>query len=99
MNQIAQQNTSQDNPEMVIAALQSENEELKLDLAKMTNLCLQLKKYIFGQRSERHSIVMSKPLPMFPEDQIQTREIEEEIKVEAHSRKKFNPRKLSIYGN
>ncbi|MCC6931912.1 MAG: IS66 family transposase [Deltaproteobacteria bacterium] len=100
MNNTAVINASNKDLVKSFCAMQSENgvlkkevEELKLELAKMTNLCLQLKKHVFGQRSEKRHIIMSEPLPMFPAEEIQIKEPEEEITVEAHSRKKYNPRK------
>ena len=101
MNNTAVPNASNEELVKAFCAMQSENgvlkkevEELQLELAKMTNLCIQLKKHVFGRRSEKHMVIMSEPLPMFPPEEIQTKEAEEErITVEAHSRKKHNPRK------
>ncbi|MCC6931762.1 MAG: IS66 family transposase zinc-finger binding domain-containing protein [Deltaproteobacteria bacterium] len=90
MNNTAVINASNEDLVKSFCAMQSENGVLKKEVEELK---LQLKKHVFGQRSEKHHIIMSEPLPMFPAEEIQTKELEEEITVEAHSRKKYNPRK------
>lgn len=68
-----------------------EYEELKLENAKLTNLVLNLKKQVFGRRSEKSAVVIPGHLSFFPEEEPQVQA--EEVEVAAHKRNKYHPRK------
>jgi transposase len=78
--------------EQEIGALRVENNGLKQDLANLSNFCLQLKKQIFGRRSEKSSVVYPEMLTLFDLPKPEEKEADE-IEIAAHKRNKFHPRK------
>ena len=72
--------------------LEYENEVLKVENLKLTNLYLQLKKHIFGRRSEKSSVVYPEMLSFFGSEEPEEQKTEE-VEIAAHKRAKHHPRK------